>query len=1136
MNDVAGLALRDDAARAEALDITRSWLVQAPAGSGKTSLLIQRFLALLATVERPERIVAMTFTRKAAAEMRARIVEALRNAALDVDDAPTDAHDTLTRALARRALDQDRAMGWRLLEQPGRLRVVTIDALAAALARQVPLAAGLGALPGFVDDARALHLDAARAALAAAGAHDRDWQTFLQWQDNDAGAATRLVAQMLAARERWPLPMLDGDPAALRAEVEAVLELEAQAAVAVVTERLPPSLAAALPQFARMALDGFNELGIECAHAGALVALCRDGRLPGPRMHDSWCGLAAWLLTQKGTFFRDVTKRHGFPSGAPHTQERARRKADFVHWLEEAARVPGLADAWHRLRALPPKRFSDDAWAFVAAAMRVLPRAVAALDDVFRERGRADFAEATLRALTALGTPDDPSDLLLAIDYRLAHLLIDEFQDTSNAQLALIGRLTSGWQPGDGRTLFAVGDPMQSIYRFRQADVALFLDAQAQGRIGDVPVGVVELARNFRSQRAIVDFVNHVFHAVLPAASDPVRGEAAYRPSDADPGRGIDIAPTLDLVGSREAEADRVVQRIRAAQAAGIADIAILVRARTHAQALLPALRDAGIDYSAIDLEGLHDRLATRDLLSLARALAQPADRLAWLSVLRAPWCGLTLADLHAVANADASTIVAALEAPEVIGLLSPDGRARVAQLRQCVAAALASRGQASFTARVKSAWVALGGPACASSPLDRDGADRLFALLAEHERGGDLPDFETLRDTAQRLFADAGNPAAVQVMTLHKAKGLQFGAVILPGLDLRAGRADSPLLRWKVRRHHGRRTLLIAPLRARRGVRSEADPVYAWLGQLDAAEEAAELGRLLYVGATRAKRRLHLVAVASADAKADAGEGTRSFKRPPRGSALERLWDALAAHIPPAVQSPETTRVPPTSSDAPLPRHGVSLLRLPSGWHLPALPPPLPVARQRAPMPDAPVFDWADATAAAIGTVAHRLLAQIAVDGIGTWDAQRLAVEQPRILAELGSEGVEPDRAADAAARVTTIIARTLDDPRGRWLFDPAHVDAHSEWALAGEDDGRIVHVVLDRSFVAHGRRYIVDFKTGAHLGGDPAAFLAREFERYRPQLQRYARIVGAIDLRPVRIALYHPLVDGGWQEYELD
>ena len=186
--------------------------------------------------------------------------------------------------------------------------------------------------------------------------------------------------------------------------------------------------------------------------------------------------------------------------------------------------------------------------------------------------------------------------------------------------------------------------------------------------------------------------------------------------------------------------------------------------------------------------------------------------------------------------------------------------------------------------------------------------------------------------------------------------------------------------------------------------------------------------------------------------------------------------------------------------------------------------------------MRDAPTFDWADATAAAIGTVAHRLLAQVAAEGVAAWGAQRLVLEQPRILAELGSEGVEPDLAVDAATRVTTIIARTLRDPRGRWLFDPAHVDAHSEWALAGEDDGRIVHVVLDRSFVAAGRRYVIDFKTGAHLGGDPATFLAREFERYRPQLQRYARIVRAIDVRPVRVALYHPLVEGGWQEHELD
>ena len=186
VNDaVDPLVIQDTAARAQALDITRSWLVRAPAGSGKTELLIQRFLALLAHVERPEAIVATTFTRKAAAEMRDRVVAALQAAERSARVTPSapalhataslfatetghhaSGHHALTQSLARAALANDQRRGWRLLEQPARLRIVTIDALAAALARQAPLAAGLGALPAFVDDAATLYRDAARLALA----------------------------------------------------------------------------------------------------------------------------------------------------------------------------------------------------------------------------------------------------------------------------------------------------------------------------------------------------------------------------------------------------------------------------------------------------------------------------------------------------------------------------------------------------------------------------------------------------------------------------------------------------------------------------------------------------------------------------------------------------------------------------------------------------------------------------------------------------------------------------------------------------------------------------------------------------------------------------------------------------------
>ena len=347
------------------------------------------------------------------------------------------------------------------------------------------------------------------------------------------------------------------------------------------------------------------------------------------------------------------------------------------------------------------------------------------------------------------------------IDYRLSHLLVDEFQDTSRAQLALIGRLCEGWEAGDGRTLFAVGDPMQSIYRFRQAEVRLFIESQMSGQVAGVAVDVVELTRNFRSQRSIVDWVNHVFAHVLPRESDAGRGEAGFRASTPTLRPATTSRRRSIVARTRGEEAATVVARISEALEAGMTSVAVLVRARSHAQPLLPALRAAGIDFSAVDLEGLFDRLATRDLLSLASALAQPADRLAWLAILRAPWCGLPLADLLRCREAAADRPMPdAIADAAVRDALAADGRMRLERLWTALEPALAARGRQRFAVRVRAAWLALGGPACISSPLDRAGADRVFALLAEQERGGDLPDDERINALAKRLFAaNRSNP-----------------------------------------------------------------------------------------------------------------------------------------------------------------------------------------------------------------------------------------------------------------------------------------------------------------------------------------------------------------------------------------
>jgi ATP-dependent helicase/nuclease subunit A len=247
--------------------------------------------------------------------------------------------------------------------------------------------------------------------------------------------------------------------------------------------------------------------------------------------------------------------------------------------------------------------------------------------------------------------------------------------------------------------------------------------------------------------------------------------------------------------------------------------------------------------------------------------------------------------------------------------------------------------------------------------------------------------------------------------------------------------------------------------------------------------------------------------------------------------SALARLWPGIDGRCEPAMP-PDV----PAAAAEPAPQAAPPLARLPLAWTLP--PAPLPIAAASVPLAFEahPPFDWAQATAAAVGTVTHRLLAQLAQEGPAAWPRERLTTEGPRIAIELAREGVDPATRPEATLRVLDALTRVLADARAQWLFRPTHEDARSEWALGSVVDGAIEHVTLDRTFVEDGVRWIVDFKTGRHEGGDPAAFLAQEVERYRGQLERYARIVRGLDPRPIRLALYHPLVDGGWREWPFD
>jgi ATP-dependent helicase/nuclease subunit A len=957
----------DDAVREEALDPWRSFIVEAPAGSGKTALLTRRFLRLLTVVERPESIVAMTFTRKAAGEMRERIHQALQDAAAATP--VQSAYEQRTRQLAQRALDRDQAKGWNLLADVSQLQVQTIDSLCAMLARQMPVVSESGGIGKVVEDARDLYRIAARRTLRNLTEGLEEDQNLFQRLalhfDNDITSLERQIAGMLQKRDQW----------------------------------------------------------------------------------------------------------------------------DFLANGEE----PSLIDDFCQL----------------------LSRARSVLRQVFRQSATVDFAEVAHAARRALGTPESPTDLLYSLDYRIEHLLVDEFQDTSRAQFELVRALTEQWSAGAGHSLFLVGDPMQSIYRFREAEVALFLRCWHTRQLGAVPLEPLRLTSNFRSTRALVDWVRETVSPVM-AEDNPRLGAVKFRTSQAareDDGAPPRVNAFIGDDGQREAA--EIVRIIQGAPAGN--SIAILARGRLHLTGILPALRRAGIPYRAQEIDALKDQQHVIDLIALTRALSHLGDRVSWLACLRAPWCGLTLADLSALAeNEPNRTILELLSDAEKLALLSPDGRSRAVRVQEILAEAVDKAARVPLRDLVESAWFALGGPSTLREVNQHDDAAIFLDLIESLDDGGALRDFSILDQRLEIFYAKpAAEQTCVQVMTVHGAKGLEFDIVIIPQMAKLARSADRDLLVWtEDTQPDGTISLNLAA----QPQRSEKNSAYELISKENSEKEAEEMKRLFYVACTRAKNELYLFG--SVTRKKD----ELALRKPSSSTFLGLIWPAVREQFEAELhrRAPAQQGIFSFAAE----EAGTTLRRLPGDWRLPQ---PEPVMQWTAPLQRAVAstrkltYEWVGDTSRHVGTVVHELL------------KRRSAGDAQTIHAELLRLGVPKSEVAAAAGRVGKAISSTLNSKRGSWILQ-SHAEAKSEWAIAGRIQDKLTSGTIDRTFRdEQGRLWIIDFKTSAHSGGQIENFLNEEQRRYRPQLENYATLLARTASGPIWLGLYFPLLDG-WREWPFE
>ncbi|MEE4331787.1 MAG: UvrD-helicase domain-containing protein, partial [Wenzhouxiangella sp.] len=867
--------MSDHAARQLAVEPGRSVIVQAPAGSGKTTLLVERYLALLATVEEPEAVLAITFTRKAAAEMRERILQYLDPAFVAEKD-----HEKAPAARARAI--ESRVEAWGLLENPQRLMIRTIDSFNQYLARTMPVASQLGPVPTPAENTQALYREAARRTLSRLNAGDalsKDIGRLLRWRDHRSQGLEALLMSLLGQREQW-----------LRA-IGRVEPLEQQAFEATLHDLVGAQLQRAhdcLQQALREAsLDEHALLSILRDAARSAGDLPKQtpyadwtdyGRLPAPIPDDlgGWRMLGFALLTNDGSWRRSLTKNFGFP---PRTEHKDRMAALLERWsLNEP-----LAESLHLARALPVPRYAEGEWPVLAALIRVLKQAAAELDLLFAERGKSDFAALGDAAQRGLGDAETGySDLALYLDQRIQHILVDEYQDTNWGQFHLLEKLIGGWQGeggGDGgRSLFLVGDPMQSIYRFREAEVGLFMRTRERG-IGAQRVEFCQLSRNFRSRAEIVEWVNDNVGPAFPAIEDMAAGAVRYAPSEParDTGGQVQIIAQPD----REREAAAMAEQIaRTLDEHPEFEAAVIVRARSHLNELIPALRSHGIRFRAVQLDDLLMRPIAQDLLSITRLVLNPAHPSARLAVLRSPLCGLNLEALHALAGDGREPLGA-----EALDRLSQDDRARAQRIYDAIDAAAAVRGRLSVRDRVEGLFLRLGGPQILTAdPTSRRDAQRFFGILEQAEDEGLLADWNGFMEllAAQKTEGDPPDESVrLEILTMHGAKGLEWDVVFMPGLDRQPAGAKQELLYWlPFTPESGDEQVLLAPLRSAEQAKNTAliDLIQGQRKQ----RENYEQQRLLYVAATRARERLVLSAVIDPE---------KAEPEPAKGSLLASLW-----------------------------------------------------------------------------------------------------------------------------------------------------------------------------------------------------------------------------------------------------
>ncbi len=1104
--------ISDHLQRKKALETTKSYIMQAPAGSGKTEILIQRFLALLATVTRPEEILALTFTRKAAAEMRARVLNALSIKA----DTITSTHQETTFALAQKVITRSNKLNWDLSLNPARLQISTIDSFATGLVNQMPILSQLGSKSTILDNPYKEYQQATQNTIKFLES-DTKWSDALfnltSYFDNQFIVMEELFVNMLGKREQW-LPYIGETNKS--AEIKRNFDQCLQEINLSYTKNIY-NLLSSSDKNELVELGKFASQFLKTDHNINLTEL-EDTPTIQQNNILVWKFYSSMILTKNITVRKKITIKEGFPSQATANNSAEQQlfkvmKERMLNFLTKIADNEQMLAILKDIALSPPNIFAENQWQITENIFHVLRLLVANLMIIFKERNAIDFCELNLRSMNTLEVDGIPTDLSLLLDYKIKHILIDEFQDTSNHHFRLIKKLTAEWQPNEDKTIFIVGDPMQSIYRFREAEVGLFLQVKDQG-INNIKLSSLILESNFRSNHPIVNFCNTVFSASFPSTNNISKGAIAFKPSKATQNISADSNVSIHLCSSEQHEAQLTINLIKKnIKKYPDKKIAVLARTRKNLKILIDQLQQTNIKFIAHEIDNIYDKSITHDLLAITRAIYDITDKLAWLALLRAPWCGLELSDLLKISKQARSSNIYQVITGELANI-SEFGANRLKKLRPAFIYMTERSGRTSLSKLVAEVWQMLGGPNTLRSSKDLQWVKQYLDLLENNQQNNtifNLYDFEyQLINT--RVTPDSKVEPNVELMTIHKSKGLEYDMVFLLGITNIIPNPQRNILEWSELQFTNRTSLLLAPIK---GIGHDQNPIYEHLYRASKEKDDYEKIRLMYVAATRTKFKLMILI--NIKENIDINDYKVS-----KASFIYPFWNSFMANAT-VINNLQNNNIETEYISEVLYR--VKNIKEISEQHTLN---PLEQSNKNLAQ-----YDIANQiTNTNIGTITHDILRTIVKYDLLEHLKFNKLISRDNLAKRLIKSGVPKYALLKSTNTIINSIKNTATDLKGKWILNPHHQNSECELPITSIFNKKILNIIIDRTFIENNIRWIIDYK----ISCNEQALLPNLLDikkQYGKQLNTYAKIISLQEDRPIMLGVYMP-IQQAWFEWE--